>query len=1468
MDANADLNSHADQPGRDDAAAQPKPPIDNTGGNTYVKRDQNTINGDINNSQVNIGSTVINKEDAYNVTGLPNPYLGLRSFRYDDQKLYAGREHEVAQAIEILTTPGTERTLLFVTGASGSGKSSFVQAGMLPTLVDHFQKRHRRLRHAMMVPGSQPFVALADAFAQIIPVAISLKPAAMQEHPTWIYKLLKQATPKDTVNIIVIDQFEELFSQTDSTQRTAFFTFLEKLPIFMELCTHLIATLRADYLPELFHQKVLYDMAKTGIDLREMGEEQLKNAIQQPLWSSSSRPEKRFDEALLTRLARDASGDAAYLPLLQMTLENLWRQGSLTAGMYDSLGSAVRERADAVLAYLDYDGARMQPRWHKEQQLMMAILLDLVEVSLDNEGLRDVRHRRSFDELAQGDTLKAELIDEMVQARLLSKRLQRENGEVSIVVVDIIHESLIVNWDRLRAAISKQREVLQQRARFEAALREWQTHRGQPDAYQYLLRGQRLLEAVKLRRCGDIALTGDNANAFLVESEEGPGKTELLLETQFNRAESQRLAFAARELPPEEAETALLLACEAISWHNNVLSEQVLRDCLNAIRWCVKLLDNTPFDRKLFGRNYSYAEYSPRGDHILVLSSDTKNVFLRSADGRPIALLFQGGSKLVKWKFSRVSNRILTLARDGTVRLWDSEGHCLITIASVISSTEDAFSVNHDLSVHADLSSDDKFILTLADGNVRLWNAAGSELPLSLYAPSPISASDTFIEFKRKYPHLHISKFEQEASTFGHTNIITSATFTPDGKYILTVSYDGTMRLWDLSELVCTFPAQEGGICSPDGRRILTRTSGGQLWSMDGTQIAQFPNIHNDAWLYLAFSPDSSRVLVGSSEVTGLWTGDGQSIAILPGADRLGFSPDGACCWILTNSNCQQTLVFDRDGRSIASLSGDQLAFSRDGLMATADGNNIRLWDAKGHQLELLTGHTERVSSLHFSADGQHLLTTQASNGDPRLWGMLKPWPPILGVTGDPPLNGAWYTGGDACVFTVEEASGHLNIWLAEGGQIATLLGTRGSFTPFSSGADGQRLLTVHNNIASLWEQPLGASDDLLAKLLGPEPSPFKPKLIAEMPARTAWLRQDGRRILTESHKGLTLWDEQGEFLAMLSGQPATPPFTPDGHILTYGAISEEGRHMKQRYWESNIEHAVYAIHKEMFYEARLCDQEGSCKTLIPFDVKGGRNKVDAVIISPDGERILFVEEHSIQLYDIPTGWLRNLVNMERLGRLDPFMATYKVEWAVFSPDSEIFLTGSTHPNNKGIKLWDRNGNLLKMLEGSDNLEYKADAIFSPNSQLIAVNMIKDVIIFTREGERRGVLRGHSQQVHSIVFSHDGEQILTASKDHTARLWKVDGSLINIFRGHTAAVKSAVFSYDGRYILTASEDGTARQFVVNVTDLLERAAQCVGRELSEEEIERFFVPKPLHFNFAALGGGYGSNIKSEGRNSF
>jgi len=312
-----------------------------TGPPTVIKGDVNTGGGDF----VGRDKNIYLEDFAYTVAGLANPYVGLSAFTYEERMLYAGRGDALAHTVEKLTDAGAERVLLFVTGASGSGKSSFAMAGLLPALERHYKKLEHPVRYAVMHPSKNPLAGLAQKLAALGLPAEGVFAAAAP----YFSAAPMQPADAGQVSLLVVDQFEELFTQSVPDQREAFLALLAALPSFADLPLHIVATLHADYLPDLFPYKALYDLAKSGEDLRVMTPDELMQAIRKPLEATHPTAGKRFEDGLLAELVKDAAGDAAYLPLLQVTLAELWNGGKLKQSEYQGLHTAIQKRADRAL---------------------------------------------------------------------------------------------------------------------------------------------------------------------------------------------------------------------------------------------------------------------------------------------------------------------------------------------------------------------------------------------------------------------------------------------------------------------------------------------------------------------------------------------------------------------------------------------------------------------------------------------------------------------------------------------------------------------------------------------------------------------------------------------------------------------------------------------------------------------------------------------------------------------------------------------------------------------------------------------------------------------------------------------------------------------------------------------------------------------------------------------------------------
>ncbi len=196
---------------------------------------------------------------------------------------------------------------------------------------------------------------------------------------------------------------------------------------------------------------------------------------------------------------------------------------------------------------------------------------------------------------------------------------------------------------------------------------------------------------------------------------------------------------------------------------------------------------------------------------------------------------------------------------------------------------------------------------------------------------------------------------QQIAELKGHTGYVYSASFSPDGKRIVTASDDNTARVWDLSgQQIAELKGHTGYVYSasfsPDGKRIVTASDDNtaRVWDLSGQQIAELKG--HTGYVYSAsFSPDGKRIVTASDDNTArVWDLSGQQIAELKGhtspVNSASFSPDGKR------------------------------------IVTASDDNTARVWDLSGQQIAELKGHTGYVYSASFSPDGKRIVTASWDN--------------------------------------------------------------------------------------------------------------------------------------------------------------------------------------------------------------------------------------------------------------------------------------------------------------------------------------------------------------------------------------------------------------------------------------------------------------------------------------------------------
>jgi WD40 repeat protein len=394
--------------------------------------------------------------------------------------------------------------------------------------------------------------------------------------------------------------------------------------------------------------------------------------------------------------------------------------------------------------------------------------------------------------------------------------------------------------------------------------------------------------------------------------------------------------------------------------------------------------------------------------------------------------------------------------------------------------------------------------------------------------------------------------------SMGHPEAVISAVFSPDGKSILTASYDKTAKLWDLSgKCLVTLSGHTSwvisAVFSPDGKYMLTGSvdKTAKLWDLSGKCLITLSG-HSDRVYSAVFSPDGKSILTASGDITAkLWDLSGKCLITFIGhSDYIRsalFSPDGKS--ILTASWDKTAKLWDLSGKCLVTLSGHSSSvysavFSPDGkyILTTSGDNEAKLWDLSGKCLVTLAGHLVILYSAVFSPDGKSILTGSVDK-TAKLWDLSgKSLVTFFGHSDY--IRSALFSPDGKSILT---ASGDktAKLWDLSGKCLVTLSGHLSFVYSAVFSPDGKSILTASvDKTAKLWD----LSGKCLVTFSGHSSE-----------VHSTVFSPDGKFILSVSQdRTVKLWDLSGKCLLTLSGYSAqifSSVFSPDGkYILISGA--------------------------------------------------------------------------------------------------------------------------------------------------------------------------------------------------------------------------------------------------------------------------------------------------------------------------
>lgn len=479
-----------------------------------------------------------------------NPYKGLRPFSPLDAPDFFGRDRLITRLLARLGAEGPTNRFVALVGPSGSGKSSVVRAGVIPALATGAVPGSGSWFVIQMKPGDQPFESLETA---LMSVAIKPPPSFLEVlmGEDGFRRAIKSATPDGVRLLLVIDQFEELYTLPDETIRERFVDSLVSLVEGRDAGCQVLVTLRADFFDRPLAHRGLGELIRTGTEaITPMSSDELEAAITRPADSRGV----SFDSGVVRSLLHETIDRPGALPLLQYALTELFdrRNGrTVSTSVYDASGgvsAALVRRADSILTGLT----------PAAQGTVREVLLRLVAVGED--GAEDTSRRALISELTGLGSASdvGAVLEVMGRHRLVSfDRDPVSRGPT----VEISHETLLKEWGTFRGWIEEARSDLLAHRRLAAAIREWD-QAGQNPAY--LLSEGRLEQTLAWTETTSVKLT--QAETDYLERSIAERESRQTIESDRQRRTVEAIARARRRTRQLSIVGGLALGLMALAW--------------------------------------------------------------------------------------------------------------------------------------------------------------------------------------------------------------------------------------------------------------------------------------------------------------------------------------------------------------------------------------------------------------------------------------------------------------------------------------------------------------------------------------------------------------------------------------------------------------------------------------------------------------------------------------------------------------------------------------------------------------------------------------------------------------------------------------------------------------------------------------------------------------------------------------
>ncbi|WP_414569426.1 caspase family protein [Nostoc sp. CCY 9925] len=821
------------------------------------------------------------------------PYRGLQAFDKEHAKFFFGRQ----KAVNLIQQKLAQANFVPIIGASGSGKSSVVRAGLIPVL----ETIGWRVLEPIL-PGVEPLADLKRAFTQLFERTEIREISDLINTEGLSPVIFKLAGSERW--LLVVDQFEEIFTLVSKEEERK--EFIELLTQVSQGQLAIVITMRADFLEScLSYESLTKLIQEQAVYMPPLLGAELEEAIASP----ANLQGYQLEKGLLGTIRQEVVGqEKGCLPLLQFALTELWEQRDkqthqLTIAKFNELGG--------VIGALNRHAENLYASFTKQQQpWIKRIFWKLVRTGVEDKDTRQRQPKQELLSLANENLDEQQAINQVIEKLIQGRLLVAGKDEQGKAWIDLAHEALIEGWERFAQWRQQDRDLRRLSDRLADALREW-LNKGENE--KYLMQGGLLAEVRenwdRLQLSVSLLTKNFYQHSDAYEKDQIAELQRAL--TEANLATLQEKAARAQNLLSVQPLDGLVLTILTVGENLEKMPQQIFKQVQNSLNWAMtKGIVSIPFQGH-DGIVCSVA-FSPDGQTI-VSGGDDGTVRLWNIQGDSVADPFRGHQGFVRSvTFSPDGQKIVSSGEDGTVRLWDIQGKPLT----------DPLRGHEGIVISAALSPDGQTIASCGvDGTLRLWSIKDNLL-VNLFSGHEHCASSVVIRV--------------DGQQIFRGGYVSCADFSIDGCKIINGSVDGSVWLWGIQGQPLADPLRghQGYISSiaisVDGQKIV---SGGvdetvRLWAIQGHPLADPLRGHQGYVCSVAISPDGQTIASGGVDGTvRLWDIQGHWSEI-PGhslVDPLRGHKGDVC-----------SVAISPDGQTIVSGGKD---------------GTVRLWNIEGHPL-------------------------------------------------------------------------------------------------------------------------------------------------------------------------------------------------------------------------------------------------------------------------------------------------------------------------------------------------------------------------------------------------------------------------------------------------------------------------------------------------------------------------------------